>query len=55
MSKRYISTKEIDSYLKDKSYSSILKSGSVRGMKKLFGWDKAKEIIYSGKYIYAIW
>lgn len=52
---KYISTKEIKSYLNGKSYSSIHKTGSVIGMKKQFGWDKAHEIVYSGNFIYAIW
>lgn len=51
---RYISIKQIDSYLDGKSYSSIHKSGSVKGMKLLYGWNKAKEIVYSGQFIYAI-
>lgn len=52
---KYIPVKKIDIYLQGKSYSSISKTGSLTGMKKLYGWDKAQEIIYSGKYIYAIW
>ena len=52
---KYLSVKHIDSYLENKSYASIYANGSVKGMKKLFGWDKAKEIIKSGNYIYAIW
>lgn len=52
---KYISTKNIKSYLYGKTYSSIHRTGSVRGMKKLFGWNKASEIIRSGNYIYAIW
>lgn len=52
---KYIPVKQIDKYLKGKSYSSISKTGSLTGMKKLYGWDKAQEIVYSGKYIYAIW
>ncbi len=43
---KYLSIKHIDSYLENKSYASIYANGSVKGMKKLFGWDKAKEIIY---------
>lgn len=53
--KKYIPAKEIKNYLKDKSYTSIHKTGSVIGMKRNYGWDKAQEIIYSGKFIYAIW
>lgn len=52
---RYMSVKEIDNYLKDKSYTSIHYTGSIRGMKRNYGWNKAQEIIRSGKYIYAIW
>jgi len=52
---RYMSVKEIDNYLKDKKYSSIHCTGSIRGMKRDYGWDRAQEIIRSGKYIYAIW
>lgn len=52
---RYISVKEIDNYLEGKTYNSIHKTGSVRGMKRLYGWDKAKEIVYSGEFIYAIY
>ena len=51
---KYLSIKHIDSYLENKSYASIYANGSVKGMKKLFGWDKAKEIIKSGNYIYAL-
>lgn len=51
---KYISVKNINDYLKDKSYNSIHKTGSVSGMKKLYGWNNAKEIIYSGQFIYAI-
>ena len=53
--KKYISIKDIGNYLKGKSYTSIHKTGSVTGMKLSYGWDKAKEIVYSGQYIYAIW
>lgn len=52
---KYMSVKEIDNYLKGKSYTSIHCTGSIRGMKRNNGWDKAQEIIRSGKYIYAIW
>lgn len=52
---KYIKSSEIEEYLKGKEYSSILKSGSIKGMKFLYGWDKAKEIVRSGAYIYAIW
>ena len=52
---KYISVKEIKDYLKDKSYTSIHKTGSVMGMKRNYGWDKAQEIVRSGQFIYAIW
>ena len=51
---RYISVKQIDNYLEGKSYNTIHKTVSVKGMKKLNGWHNAKEIVYSGEYIYAI-
>lgn len=54
MKTRYISTKQIEYYLNGKKYASIHRSGSLIGMKKNFGWDKASEIIYSGNYIYCI-
>ena len=52
---KYIPVKEIKGYLKGKSYTSIQKAGSVKGMKRDFGWDKAQEIVRSGQFIYAIW
>ena len=52
---KYITVKEIKDYIKDKSYISINKTGSVKGMKRNFGWDKAQEIVRSGQFIYAIW
>lgn len=52
---KYISTKEISSYLSDKSYTSCSITGSLKGMKKLYGWDKATEIVRSGNYYYCIW
>ena len=52
---KYIPVKEIKNYLKDKSYTSISKTGSVKGMKRNYGWDKAQEIVRSGQFIYAIW
>lgn len=55
MAMKYVSVKKIDEYLKGKSYASIHKTGSLAGMKLLYGWDKAREIIRSGQYIYAIW
>jgi len=52
---KYIKTKYLKQYLNNKPYSSISITGSVYGMKKQFGWDKAKEIIKSGSYYYAIY
>lgn len=52
---KYIKRSEIASYLNDKDYSSISITGSIKGMKSLYGWDKAKEIIRSGYFYYAIW
>lgn len=52
---KYIPVKEIDNYLKDKKYSSIHCTDSIRGMKRDYGWDRAQEIVKSGQYIYAIW
>lgn len=53
--KKYISIKNIGNYLNGKSYTSIHKTGSVTGMKRYYGWDKAKEIVYSGQYIYTLY
>lgn len=52
---KYVKAKDLQKRLEGKSYSSISCTGSVRGMKKQFSWDKAQEIFRSGKYIYAIW
>lgn len=52
---KYVKTKDLPKKLEGKSYASISCTGSVRGMKKLYGWDKAREIFQSGNYIYAIW
>lgn len=52
---KYISTKKITDYLKDKSYTSISITGSLKGMKTKYGWDKATEIVRSGNYYYCIW
>ena len=52
---KYISTKEIAVYLNGKSYASISTTGSLKGMKELYGWDKASEIVKSGNYYYCIW
>lgn len=51
---KYIRQTDIIAYLNDKNYSSISITGSIKGMKKLYGWNKAKEIIKSGSYYYAI-
>lgn len=48
---KYIKVKEINSYIGNRKYCSI----SVIGMKKLYGWDKASEIVRSGSYYYCIW
>ena len=52
---KYIKRREIVSYLKDKDYCSISYTGSIIGMKKFYGWNKAIEIIRSGYCYYAIW
>lgn len=51
----YVKVKDLKKRLEGKGYSSISCTGSVRGMKKQYGWDKAQEIFRSGKFIYAIW
>lgn len=50
----YVKTKDLQKRLEGKGYSSISCTGSVRGMKKQFGWDKAQEIFRSGNFIYAV-
>ena len=50
----YVKAKDLQNRLEGKSYASISCTGSVRGMKKQFGWDKAKEIFRSGNFIYAV-
>lgn len=52
---KYIKTSAIKAYIAGRKYSSISVSGSLLGMKKLYGWDKAREIIKSGSYYYCIW
>ena len=52
---KYIKTKDIQEYVKDKRYATISITGSLIGMKKNYGWNRAKEILKSGKYYYAIW
>lgn len=51
----YVKVKDLPKRLEGKSYASISCTGSLRGMKKLYGWDKAQEIFRSGDFIYAIW
>lgn len=52
---KYIPVAQRDTYLNGKRYASISCTGSLHGMKKLFGWDKASEIFKSGQYYYAVW
>jgi len=52
---KYIKTSDIENYLKGKQYSSIHVTGTIYGQKKLYGWDKAREIVKSGNFYYAIW
>lgn len=52
---KYIPVKQRDAYLAGKQYASISCTGSLHGMKKLFGWNKAKEIFKSCNYYYAVW
>ena len=52
---KYVRQTDIIAYLKDKNYSSISATGSIKGMKQLYGWNRAKEIIKSGSLYYAIW
>lgn len=52
---KYIKTKDIITYINGRKYTSISITGSIKGMKKLYGWDKAVEIVKSGKFYYAIW
>lgn len=51
----YVKVKDLPKRLEGKKYASISRTGSVRGMKKLYGWDKTQEIFRSGDFIYAIW
>jgi len=52
---KYIKRKDIEAYLDGKIYSSISVTGSLKGMRKNYGWNMAKEIIKSGSYYYAFW
>lgn len=52
---KYIKTKEITNYINGRAFSVISITGSIKGMKKLYRWDKATEIVRSGKFYYAIW
>ena len=52
---KYIPVSKRGEYLRGKQYASIHCTGSLYGMKKNFGWDKAKEIFKSGSYYYAVW
>ena len=52
---KYIPVKQRAAYLAGKQYASISCTGSLHGMKKLFGWNKAREIFKSGNYYYAVW
>ena len=52
---KYVPVAELARHLAGKQYASISCTGSLRGMKKLFGWNKAREIFKSGNYYYAVW
>ena len=52
---KYIPVSQRDDYLRGKKYASIHCTGSLYGMKKNFGWDKAKEIFKSGSFYYCVW
>lgn len=52
---KYIKVKEINSYIGNRKYCSTSVTGSLIGMKKLYGWDQASEIVRSGSYYYCIW
>lgn len=40
---KYISTKKISSYLSNKRYTSCSTTGSLKGMKKYYGYNNEKE------------
>lgn len=52
---KYIKKENIKSYINNRTYASIDITGSIIGMKKLFNWNTAQEIIRSGSCYYAIW
>lgn len=52
---KYIKTKDIVTYINGRNYGSISITGSIKGMKKLYGWNTASEIVKSGQFYYAIW
>jgi hypothetical protein len=52
----YVKVSELNSYLRSnnlKIVGTIDKSGSVKGMNKLYNWQRYKKI-KSGNYIYAV-
>lgn len=52
---RYIKQNELPSFLVGRKYSSISNTGSIKGMKKLYGWDKAIEIVKTANNYIALW
>lgn len=50
----YIKKSNLEKHINGRTYSAIHYTGSVRGMKQLYGWDKATEIFRCGQYIYAL-
>ena len=51
----YVKKQKLIYYLQQcERYESIAATGSIRGMKKLYGWNKAYKIFKSGKYYYAL-
>lgn len=52
---KYIKVSDRAIYLKDKEYCSISITGSLKGMKKMYGWNKAKEVFRSGNYYFCVW
>lgn len=55
MAYRYIKQKDLKNFLNGRNYTSISITGSVKGMKKLYGWDKAIEIVRSVNNYFAMW
>lgn len=49
---KYIPVSQIHDYLKNKTYTYTTRTTHL---KNLYGKDNAKEIVYSGNYVYAIW